>query len=502
MARVWIARQTGKHGFEKLVAIKTILPKLASEPSFQTMFLDETRIAAHIEHANVAHVLDVGEQHGTTYLVMEYVDGEALSVVQRTVKKKGSRIPPGILLRVLADVCGGLHAAHELRTDEGQLLNVVHRDVSPQNILLSMRGVAKLIDFGIAKARDRVAGDTNTGTVKGKVRYMAPEQASGVAVDRRADIWSVGAILYHLISGRPPYEGESDVQTLLALTSGRPPPPFPPTVHSAITAIVKRALTHDREQRFETAAEMQQAIEDAMFEAKLTTSAAAMVSFLQEHVGDRAQKRKEAISLGVKAAADREKYAAMMQSNVAVTGSDTDAARRIGSMFPPVEPHSSVSKQTGQTSGTLGSAAIAISQFQSPHRRTLAVGGAAMGIVLALGGMVWAVRSPSGQPSNAPASAPAPNSISKADPSAVQPLAPDTAAVPPIPVATVPAGRLEPVAAAPKAALAVSAVPVATPVPPQAPVTPVTARPPIAHPPPPPARPPAHTSKPKVDDGF
>src|SRR5215472_14842825 len=107
MARVWIARQTGKHGFEKLVAIKTILPKLASDPSFQTMFLDETRIAAQIEHANVAHVLDVGEQHGTTYLVMEYVDGEALSVVHRTVKKKGTRIPIGILLRILADVCGG-----------------------------------------------------------------------------------------------------------------------------------------------------------------------------------------------------------------------------------------------------------------------------------------------------------------------------------------------------------------------------------------------------------
>src|SRR5262249_43909190 len=230
------------------------------------------------------------------------------------------------------------------------------------------------------------AGDTNTGTVKGKVRYMAPEQASGSAIDRRADVWSVGAILYHLISGRPPYEGETDVQTLLALTNGRPPAPLPPTVHPAISAIVKRALSHAPEGRYATAAEMQQALEDAMFEAKLTTSAAAMVSFLQEHVGDRAKKRKEAISLGVKAAADREKYAALMFSNVAVTGPDTDAARKIASasIALPPEPHSSVSKQT---SGTLGSAAIAISQFQSPHRRTVAVAFAAMGIALGLGGV-------------------------------------------------------------------------------------------------------------------
>jgi len=176
----------------------------------------------------------VGEQHETTYLVMEYVDGDSLSTVNRSLQKKGIKMPPGVLLRLMSEVCGGLHAAHELRNDEGALLGVVHRDVSPQNVLVSTRGITKLIDFGIAKARDRGAGDTNTETLKGKVRYMAPEQAHGHNVDRRADLWAVGAIMYHFLAGKPPYDGENDVQTLLLLTSGRPPPPLPTSVHRAI----------------------------------------------------------------------------------------------------------------------------------------------------------------------------------------------------------------------------------------------------------------------------
>ncbi len=321
MASVWIARQTGKHGFEKLVAVKTVLPKFASDERFQSMFLDEARIASRIEHVHVAQILDVGEQLDTTYLVMEYVDGEALSTIHRTLKKKGARMPPGVLLRIMADVCGGLHAAHELRDDAGHLLNVVHRDVSPQNVLCSMRGVAKLIDFGVAKARDRIAGDTNAGTVKGKVRYMAPEQALGREIDRRADLWGIGAILYHLLSGKPPYDGENDVQTLLVLTSGRPPVPLPMSVPRPVAAVVKKALSPSPDGRFATAAEMQQAIEEAMAEAKLTTTPQAVAAFLAEHIADRAQRRKDAIALGVKAASDREKYDELMRSNLKSTGS-------------------------------------------------------------------------------------------------------------------------------------------------------------------------------------
>ena len=233
MASVWIARQQGKHGFQRLVAVKTILPKYADEPRFQQMFLDEARIASRIEHANVTQILDVGEQHEVTYLVMEYVDGDSLSKLHRAAPESGAPVPLGVVLRVMADVCGGLHAAHELRDAGGQPLGVVHRDVSPQNVLISTQGIAKLIDFGIAKARDRLGGDTNADQLKGKVQYMAPEQAIGRPVDRRADVWAVGAVLYHLLGGKPPYEAENDIQTLFLLSSGRPPAPLPSSVPAA-----------------------------------------------------------------------------------------------------------------------------------------------------------------------------------------------------------------------------------------------------------------------------
>lgn len=337
MASVWIARQTGKHGFERLVAIKTVLPKYASDSLFQTMFLDEARIASRIEHNNVVRVLDVGEHHGTTYLVMEYVDGDALSTIHRTLKKNGTGAPRGILLRIVADVCGGLHSAHELRGDAGQLLNVVHRDVSPHNILVSLHGDAKLIDFGIAKARDRIGGDTSTGTVKGKVRYMAPEQAIGAPSDRRADIWGIGAVLYELLAGKAPYVGDNDVQTILALTSGLPPPPLPGTVPRPIADVVYHALETTPSKRFATAAALQQAIEDAMVATRLGTGTAAVASFLSDHMAERGRARKETILLGLKAAAERENYASILRSSVTTLASSA-SSKSSDPLLPPPPP--------------------------------------------------------------------------------------------------------------------------------------------------------------------
>jgi serine/threonine protein kinase len=389
MASVWIARQTGKHGFEKLVAIKTILPKYAADTRFQQMFLDEARIASRIEHPNVAQILDVGEQHETTYLVMEYVDGDSLSSLQRALQKRNISFPHGAVLRMMAEVCGGLHAAHELRNDHGALLGVVHRDVSPQNVLVSNKGVAKLIDFGIAKARDRVAGDTNADTLKGKVRYMAPEQAQGHAVDRRADVWAVGAITYHLLAGKPPFDGDNDMQTLLLLTSGRPPPPLPQNVHPAVAAVVSKALTAVPDLRYATAAEMQLALQDATLEAGATSSAPAIATFIADYVAEAGRKRKEAISLGIKAASDREKYAEMMRSNVRTTGAISSTGVS--------EPGSS------RTGGTLGSSASAMDVAASgasraPRKRNLIILGAAAAAVVGLAGVVIATRASSSSP--------------------------------------------------------------------------------------------------------
>ena len=471
MASVWIARQTGKHGFRRLVAVKTILPKYASEARFQRMFIDEARIASRIEHANVVQIVDVGEQHNVTYLVMEYVDGDALSKLHRELERKGMRLPPGVILRVLADVCGGLHAAHELRDDGGLLLGVVHRDVSPQNVLVSGTGVAKLIDFGIAKARDRLSGDTNADQLKGKVRYMAPEQALGRTMDRRADLWAVGALLYHLLCGKPPYEGENDMQTLFLLSSGRPPTPLPPSVHPAIVALVKHALAHAPDKRFSTALELGRAIEAAMVEAQVETSTAAVAAFLAEHVSERAQKRKDAIGLGLKAAEERDKYARMLHSNADSTGPTSDPGSGIltaslRGLDPPSLP----------TAATLGSASMEVLPRGRSRGMALAITAAVVGVALGIAGLVaLATSGPSRRAAGTTTSvaiAPPPPILAAPPPS---PPAPSATASPPPSIA---------------ATLTASGAPAALPVRPTGrPFQPSGARP-------------TATAKPRVNDGF
>jgi serine/threonine-protein kinase len=307
MASVWVARQRGKHGFEKLVAIKTILPKFASDVRFQEMFLDEARIASRIEHVNVAQIFDLGEENEILYLAMEYVEGDALSKLNRACQRKGLKIPTGVLLRVLSDTCAGLHEAHEMKDPSGRPLEIVHRDVSPHNILVSTKGTAKLIDFGIATARSRAGAETSSGVLKGKIQYMAPEQALGQRLDRRADIWAVGAILYTLLAGKPPFEGENPLATLHMLGSGRPPMPLPSSVHPAISAIVRRALSFASDHRYPTAADLREAIERAMVAAQCATSTSEVAAFAAAHLSDRIEKRRASVEAALAAATAREK---------------------------------------------------------------------------------------------------------------------------------------------------------------------------------------------------
>jgi serine/threonine-protein kinase len=333
MASVWVARLRGKHGFEKLLAIKTVLPQYAADPRFQQMFLEEARIAARIEHANVAQIVDVGEQHGITYLVMEWVDGDSLSRLYRALRKKGMTLPLHVLLRVVGDACAGLHEAHEQ--------GIVHRDVSPQNILVSQRGVAKVIDFGIAKARDNTVLETNTG-LKGKIHYMAPEQARGQELDRRADVFALGALLYHYIAGNPPYDGDNQIAVLSRLTSGQPPAPLSPSVPPAVTALVTRALSHDPNARFASAHDMKDAIEAAMTASGLSCTQGQVAAFVVEHGASRTASRKEAIDLAISAAAERERVRDMLRPNPekSATGvlAASDARFVHTSSFPPPPP--------------------------------------------------------------------------------------------------------------------------------------------------------------------
>jgi serine/threonine-protein kinase len=288
MGSVWIALD-GALGSERLVAIKTIAPDLACDPHFRRLFTDEARIAARVSHPNVATVFDIGETHGVLFCVMEWVDGLPLRALQRHCTSAGEAIPVGVAVRVVADICLGLHAAHELEDLHGEKLDVVHRDVSPQNILVRYDGVAKLVDFGIAKARDRLAEETSIGRVRGRAEYMAPEQARGGPVDRRTDVWAAGAVLYHLLAERPLFqEGVRDDARRphgegcsVGLRSG----PLPDRVPRRVRAALAGALRRDAAGRYPTAAEMARALNAALRSDGIATSTEDVAGFAMARLG-------------------------------------------------------------------------------------------------------------------------------------------------------------------------------------------------------------------------
>jgi len=262
MASVWLARAD-----DVFYAIKTILPQHASDEQLRRMMLDEARIAMAIDHPHVARTLEVGQLFEMPYLVLEYVAGESLDQLCQALAAKNELVPPAIAARLVADTCAGLHAAHEQTGPDGKNLEIVHRDLSPHNILVDDGGRVKLIDFGIAKAAERLA-ETASGATKGKVPYMAPEQALDTLVDRRADLWSLGAVLYVLLSGRYPFDGSSDATRLVRKLSGDPPMPLPRAVPRALREVVERALSFHREDRYATAADLGAALDEAVPKAK------------------------------------------------------------------------------------------------------------------------------------------------------------------------------------------------------------------------------------------
>ena len=289
MAVVWLARVKGKLGFEKLVAVKTILPHLAKDESFRTMFLDEARIASRIRHPNVASMEDLGEDDGTLYMVLEWIHGDSLARLFDSAKKANRPVPLDVLLRILADACAGLHSAHELRGEDGRPLDVVHRDVSPQNLLVTSAGVTKVIDFGIAKALDRVAEQTRVGLLKGKVEYSAPEAVRMKPCDRRVDVWALGVILYQFLAGHLPFEGRDDYALLQAIASGNPPPPLPPSVPESVAQVAMTALKPRRDERYATALDMQRALEACI---TTPTTASDVAACLADNLGGRFEARR------------------------------------------------------------------------------------------------------------------------------------------------------------------------------------------------------------------
>ncbi len=293
MATVYLARSRGAGGFERDVALKLTHLHLRESPEFQTLLVEEAKLASAIRHHNVVSVLDVGDDPLGLFLVMDYVEGDTFSGLLRRGQASTVPMPQRVAMHILLDALAGLHAAHETHDAEGKPLNIVHRDFSPQNILVGTDGIAKLTDFGIAKAASRV-GHTNAGVLKGKIAYMSPEQARGVPLDRRVDVWAAGVLAWEIVTGRAlwPREAE-DLTTLMKLVTEVPPrlKTIDASVSDALDEAVAKALTVNPEERWPTAAAFAKAIASAAPRAETEEVAA----YVRASVGPKLEKRREQV---------------------------------------------------------------------------------------------------------------------------------------------------------------------------------------------------------------
>ncbi len=265
MATVHLGRLLGQVGFSRTVAVKRLHAHFAKDPEFVSMFLDEARLAGRIQHPNVVSTLDVVATEGELFLVMEYVHGESLSILLRRQRKSGEPMPPAIVASILCGALHGLHAAHEARDERGQPLGIVHRDVSPQNIMVGLDGVARVLDFGVAMAVGRLQ-TTREGQVKGKLAYMAPEQLHGGKVDRRVDVYAAAVVLWEAFAGRALFHGDNEGMVITQVLSGATEPPshYGSKLVESVDAIVMRGLALDPEARWASARELAVALEDAL----------------------------------------------------------------------------------------------------------------------------------------------------------------------------------------------------------------------------------------------
>ena len=251
MAEVYLSRAAGPGDFEKTLVLKRILPHLAEDPEFVRMFLSEARLAARLDHPNIVQIFDFGEQDGMYYLAMEYIDGLNLRVLLKQAHRAGMNLPPASCARIVTGACEGLAYAHEHADATGKPSNLIHRDISPDNLLLSRQGTVKVVDFGIAKAADQ-GHRTQTGVMKGKLAYMAPEQLHAKPLDRRVDVYALGVVFYELLTGQKPFDATSEANLMHAIASE---PPVPASkrrsdLPGALQRILDRAMAKDRERRY------------------------------------------------------------------------------------------------------------------------------------------------------------------------------------------------------------------------------------------------------------
>jgi len=285
MAEIYLARAASIEGFEKLVVLKRILPQYAENAAFIRMFLAEARLAATLHHPNVVQVYDIGEDDGAYFFAMEYVQGVDLRQLVGATRRAGRELPLQHALTVIAGVCAGLHYAHEKKDPSGAPLGIVHRDISPSNVLVTFDGGVKVVDFGVAKVANV---STTAGTLKGKIPYMSPEQCRSAPLDRRSDVFSIGTMLWELTCGRRLFQAENELALLNVVARGEvtAPSKLRPDYPPGLEAIVLRALAVDVEARFQSAQELQLALEDFAHESHLPLSDARLQRFVRDVCSD------------------------------------------------------------------------------------------------------------------------------------------------------------------------------------------------------------------------
>jgi serine/threonine protein kinase len=286
MAEIYLARVSGIYGFEKYVVLKRILPQYAANDEFVHMFLKEARVAASLDHTNIAHVYDIGEVGRDTFFTMEYLHGEDLRYIIRDLERRGLRLPLEHALEIVIGAAAGLHFAHDKRGPDGRSLGIVHRDVSPANIVVTYDGGVKVVDFGIAK----LAADPELSqryALKGKLAYMSPEQLHNAPVDRRSDLFALGIVLYEITTQVRLFKGATEVQTMKAVMEGVVPLPSThvPGYPAALERIVLRALARSPEDRYQSARELQLELEAFVHDERIRLSPAALAEWMEKTFG-------------------------------------------------------------------------------------------------------------------------------------------------------------------------------------------------------------------------
>jgi serine/threonine protein kinase len=270
MAQVFKARALGPGGFKRDVVVKRILPEHGRDAEFIRMFVDEAKILGLLHHPNIVQIYEFGEDDGTLFLALEYVEGPSLSRVLRTLRGANKRMPPAIAAFIAREICRALECVHELSDDQGRPLGAIHRDVTPSNVILTPAGEVKLLDFGVATFKDALQG-TKSGTVKGKPAYLAPEQLEGKAIDGRVDLFALGIVMHEMLTLQHLFAGDSDLGTVKQIMEREIPRPSAQRndVPETLEATVMRALERDRARRFATASEMAAALDDFVVASKM-----------------------------------------------------------------------------------------------------------------------------------------------------------------------------------------------------------------------------------------